>query len=105
LDEWLEEHHCRAGSSLLMKWGFPQEFVNIAQHHDNPGDKDVTFELLVVHAAKEIVKSMGYVSAGSKETGPKDNNIIQELELTPQMIEDIKTQVKARMEQIKDYLG
>jgi putative nucleotidyltransferase with HDIG domain len=105
LEEWLEEHHCRAGSSLLIKWGFPQEFVNIAQHHDNPGDKDVTFELLVVHAANEIIKSMGYVSPGSRGTEPKDSDIIQKLELTPQMIDNIKTQIKTRMEQLKDSLG
>jgi putative nucleotidyltransferase with HDIG domain len=105
LEEWLNEHHCRAGSSLLTKWGFPEEFVQVALQHDELGDTNITHELLVVHTANEIVKSMGYSYTGGESAGVLDNDIIQKLGLTPQMIENIKAEVGTRMEQLREYLA
>jgi HD-like signal output (HDOD) protein/DNA-binding NarL/FixJ family response regulator len=106
LEEWLDTHHCRAGSTLLTKWGFPAEFIQAALYHDSPGNaKSISYELLVVHAANEIVKSMGYLSKVGKGPEPLESDIILKLGLSPQMIEKIQAQVKTRMEHLKEYLG
>lgn len=106
LDEWLAEHHCRAGATLLKKWNFSDEFTEVVQRHHNPGNGDVPPELLIVHIANEIVKDMGY--AYTDTTGKinlPDNEIIQKLGLTGGMIEQIQDQVNSHMEQIEGSFG
>jgi putative nucleotidyltransferase with HDIG domain len=107
LEEWLFEHHSKAGSSLLLKWEFPQEFSEISLHHHNPGDDtDVSFELLAVHTANEIVRSMGYTTGSAENVAdPSENEIIKKLGLTPRMIDEIKAEINTRMDQLMEYLG
>jgi hypothetical protein len=58
-----------------------------------------------VHSANEIVNFLGYTYSNKKDSEPQKNDIIQKLGLTQQIMEDIKTQVKPRMEQLKDSQG
>jgi putative nucleotidyltransferase with HDIG domain len=104
LEEWLDEHHCRAGSTLLTKWNFPPEFIQVVLNHHEPEKTTVFYELIVVHISNEIVKSMGYTFASSKEVNLLENETIQKLGLTSQMIEDIKTKVKTQLEHFKESL-
>jgi HD-like signal output (HDOD) protein/FixJ family two-component response regulator len=102
LEEWLETHHCRAGSTLLTKWGFPADYAQIALLHENPDAASGSRELLVVHAANEIVKSLGFAYPAGKTGAVSDNEIIRKLLLPPEMIEEIKGLVRMRMEQIEE---
>jgi len=107
LTEWLEEHHCKAGGILLLKWGFSGEYIRAALHHDDLGAADsLTDELHMVSLSNELVKSMGYAThAGSPSAGPMESESAGKLGITPEMMTGIQEEVRARMEQLKDYLG
>ncbi|MBE9547496.1 MAG: HDOD domain-containing protein, partial [Proteobacteria bacterium] len=57
----LDVYHCEFGAILLKTWEFSDRYVQIAMCHDNLEKANpVSKELLVVHFANLLVKSMGY---------------------------------------------
>ena len=98
----LDKLHGAFGAALLKKWEFPSGFTQIARYHDNLEEADsISNDLLVVHFANLLVKSMGYGQArqaGIDLVGAKSNGF---LKLNSAMIADIKEQVKEHM----DVLG
>ena len=35
LDRIIQQAHCAIGKAILTKWNFPQEIINVAEHHDD----------------------------------------------------------------------
>jgi HD-like signal output (HDOD) protein len=106
LEKWLHEHHCKAGATLLTKWGFPAEFVRAALHHEDPGGTDtISDELLVVHVSNELVKTILYEHTDQQVTEPAESEFTRKLGMTPEMVAGVRDQVKIRIEHLKDYLG
>jgi HD-like signal output (HDOD) protein len=51
----IKESHCMFGRLLLKRWAFPTEFLDIAQHHEDPtAATEVTDPLKIVHFADRI---------------------------------------------------
>jgi len=101
----LNTHHGKIGAILLKKWGFSNGYMQIAMFHDNLEEADpVSKELLVVHFANILVKSMGYDQAQQAEVDVEDAGSTRLLKLDSTMIAHVKDQVKGRMEELKDIL-
>jgi HD-like signal output (HDOD) protein len=101
----LDTHHGKIGATLLEKWEFSSVFIQIAMYHDNLVEADpISKELLVVHFANLLVKSMGYDQAQQAEVDVEDAESTRFLKLDPKMIAQVKEQVKGRMEALKDIL-
>ena len=57
----LDKYHSEFGSTLLKRWNFSNNYVVIAMYHDKLEDAEtITKELLVIHFANLLAKSMGY---------------------------------------------
>ncbi len=55
LPDAVSRHHCVFGRSLLKRWSFPPEFIEVAQHHEHiAGIEAVSSALLTVHFADNI---------------------------------------------------
>jgi HD-like signal output (HDOD) protein len=57
----MNKYHGKFGAVLFDKWGFSDKYIQTAMYHDDlSGTKQVSRELLVIHFANILVKSMGY---------------------------------------------
>lgn len=57
----LKTYHGKFGAVLLNRWGFPQEFKDVAMYHDHFHKvKDPTPEFLCVHFANLLATDLGY---------------------------------------------
>ena len=101
----LNTHHGKIGAILLKKWGFSSGYIQIAMFHDNLEEADpISKDLLVVHFANLLVKSMGYDQAQQAKVDVEDAESTRLLKLEPTMIAHVKEQVKGRMEALRDIL-
>ncbi len=101
LTETLDTYHGVFGGSLLRKWNFPPEYAYVSQYHNNLEDADnITKELMMIHLANLIAKSLGYTLNGP---GPIDLEDLEKapstefLKLPPQEISQIKENVRQLM--------
>ncbi len=102
----VETHHGKAGGVLLKKWLFPAAYVQAAELHDDVGNVlNPGRELLVVHLANVIVKSMGYGCPNPPGVEPESLESLDILRLHPSMVQIVKDHVKTRMEELREYLG
>jgi len=70
-----EELHTEIGAIMLTQWHFPEEIIDVVKyHHDLAGAKRRTNELLIVHLANMLVRTIGY------SFKPGDNIVPEELE-------------------------
>jgi len=102
----LDTHHGKFGSALLKRWQFSSGYVQIAMYHENfEGADPISKNLLVVHFANLLVKSMGYVLGQQAEIDVEDAGSTRLLELDSTMIGEIKDQVKGRVEEMRGILA
>lgn len=101
----VDAHHGKAGSVLMKKWLFPGIFVQVAELHDEV-EKILTpgRELLVVHLANVMVKSMGYGTPNPAGMDPQTVNAVDSLGIDPSIVTVIKEQVRTRMEELREFL-
>lgn len=98
----VDTHHNKFGAALLKKWKFSSGYVQIAAYHDNLEEADpISKELLVVHFANLLVKSMGYDQTQQAEIDVEDAESTRLLRLNSTMIAQVKDQVKGRMEEMR----
>ena len=98
----VDTHHNKFGAALLKKWKFSTGYVQIAAYHDNLEEADpISKELLVVHFANLLVKSMGYDQTQQAEIDVEDAESTRLLRLNSMMIAQVKDQVKGRMEEMR----
>lgn len=102
----LDSNHNMFGATLLKKWEFSSEYVQIAMHHDNLSKADpISKELLVVHLANLLVKSMGYGSLQQEEIDLEDVESISLLNLDSTIIAEVKDKVKGHMEKLENLFA
>jgi len=102
----VDTHHNKFGAALLKKWNFSSGYVQIAAHHDNLEEADpISKELLVVHFANLLVKSMGYDQTQQAEIDVEDADSTRLLRLNSMMIAQVKDQVKGHMEEMREIFA
>jgi putative nucleotidyltransferase with HDIG domain len=103
----VDTHHAKFGAALLKKWEFPESFSNIASYHNNlEAATSISNELLVVHFANLMAKSMGYSLNDQEETQQpeidlKDTESARRLGLETPMIDEFKDKVTDFMGELK----
>ena len=98
--ETLNAHHGRFGAQLLKRWGFPEGYCQICMYHDNLEEADpVSKELLVIHMANILVKTMGYGDAPGQAIDMEDISSAQFLKMTVPMLTQIKDEVTQIMQE------
>ncbi|MBN1276992.1 MAG: HDOD domain-containing protein [Deltaproteobacteria bacterium] len=105
LIDTLGVYHGKFGASLLKRWGFSEEFAKVALYHDNLSEADyISKELLLVHFANLLAKSMGYDMQYS-EVDIEAAESTRLLGLKEPLISEVKEKVKGFMEgDIRQYL-
>ncbi|MBN2466891.1 MAG: HDOD domain-containing protein [Deltaproteobacteria bacterium] len=99
LIDTLGTYHGKFGSGLLKRWGFPEGYIHVAQYHDNLGEADlISKELLVVHFANLLVKSMGYDHVKPGEINLEAAESTRLLGLNAPAISEIQNKVKEFMD-------
>ena len=92
-------HHSKFGANVLKEWNFSNEYVQVALYHDNlktvgnPSD-----ELLVVHFANLLAKTIVDDQPTSAKIKVEDAESAHLLEITPEVIVEIEDQVSSRMQ-------
>ena len=94
----LQAHHGRCGSNLLKRWKFPEEYASIALYHENLADAEVlSRELLVIHFANILVKTLGYGHEHAEDIDVSNADSTRFLNLTEPTITHIATEVQKIM--------
>jgi HD-like signal output (HDOD) protein len=53
--------HCGFGGAVLQRWGFTEDFVNIAKLHEGPEfSSETAKDILVVNLANNLTRNIGY---------------------------------------------
>ncbi len=104
LQETIEAYHAMFGAKLLENWEFENDYVHVALYHNNLDTADSqTDELLIVHFANQVAKSLGYTALG----GPPTVDLIDapsaaKLKLTGPQIATLQHKVKACMLKLEE---
>ena len=98
-------NHGRFGAALLKRWKFPHNFMSIANYHDRLEDADpISKELLVIHFANILVRSMGYqLDDGREMSAVEDTESVKFLKLTTEMIDEVQEGVTKQMDELKGF--
>ena len=92
-------HHNDFGADVLKKWNFSKEYVQTALYHDNLGAVDnPSNELLVVHFANLLAKTMVEDQPAWGKIKVEDAESALLLEITPEIIVEIEDQVSSQMQ-------
>jgi len=101
----LDTLHNKFGAVLLKKWGFSPEYIQIAKFHDDlEAAESIKKNLLVVHFANLLVKSMGYSLGPQTETDLENTESARFLKLDPAKIDEFEDQIKEYVEGLKNIL-
>jgi len=94
----LATYHGVFGGSLLKKWNFPPEYAYICQYHNHIESADnMTKELMIIHLANLIAKSLGYTLDGSEPIDLENAPSTEFLKLPAQEITQIEENVRQLM--------
>lgn len=98
----LNVYHGRFGAVLLKRWGFPQEFRDIAMYHDHfEKVENPSHEYLCVHFANLLVNSLGYSIGPGQNADLENSKSGYMLRLRPDEIEIIKDKTREYITNIK----
>lgn len=98
LTETLDNYHGVFGGSLLKKWNFPPEYAYISQYHNNVEKAgNITKELMIIHLANLIAKSLGYTLNGPQSIDLENVPSLEFLKLPLQEIAQIEEHVRQLM--------
>jgi HD-like signal output (HDOD) protein len=105
---FLDEYYVFLGTKLLERWRFPESLVYVAKYHEAPAQAEsASTELLIVHVADSLVRSMGYdlCRRVSTHANPANAPAAQLLKLDSHKIAAIQDQVTLHMQQTAKILG
>lgn len=110
LFDTLEKNHGKFGAALLKKWKFSEDYVRIARYHDNLDEADfISGNLLVVHFANMVVKSMGYDLSGKgqaiDEIKLTETQSFHLLKLDDSTIPMVTERTKNHLEELQTYFS
>ncbi len=99
LQDTVSTYHAMFGAKLLEKWGFGDDYISATLSHNNLYTAEsLTKELLVVHLANLVSKSLGYTSVGSAiDIDLMNSQSAGELHLSDEQIDAVTNGVKERM--------
>jgi HD-like signal output (HDOD) protein len=102
----VDAHHNKFGAALLKKWKFSSGYVQIAAYHNNLEKADpISKQLLVIHFANLLVKSLGYDLVQQEDIGVEDTESARLLRIDSTMIAEVKDRAKIVMEEFKGYFA
>jgi HD-like signal output (HDOD) protein/DNA-binding NarL/FixJ family response regulator len=96
----LSKNHGIFGATLLKKWGFSDLYQQIALFHDDPENADpISRELLIIHFANILAKSMGYSLREGEESAVEVEKAFSTnlLKIGSAKVAEIREKVKAHM--------
>lgn len=98
----LSKNHGPFGAILLKRWGFSSLHQQIALFHDNPEKADpISRELLIVHFANLLVKSMGYSVEEESAVEVEKALSTNLLQLDSAKTNEIREKVKVHMDNLQ----
>lgn len=106
----INDHHCFFGAKMLEKWKYAKSYINCAHYHGSlePEEEDISTELLIVHFANLVAKSLGYDFSAENQPEPEidweDAESAHLLKLTPHEISDTRAQVVEQMKSALELL-
>ncbi|MBW2108610.1 MAG: HDOD domain-containing protein [Deltaproteobacteria bacterium] len=108
LFDTMDKNHNKFGAALLKKWKFSNDYVRIATFHDQIDEADfVSSDLLIVHFANLLVKSMGYNlyadGQAADEVVLEDTRSFRLLKLDSSVVATAKERTKNHLEELKNY--
>lgn len=101
----LKLYHGKFGAVLLNRWGFPQEFKDVAMYHDHM--EKVTKpspEFLCVHFANLLAVSLGYTMESGREVDMENTDSGYLLRLRPDDIQQAVEQTTQYISGIKQAI-
>jgi HD-like signal output (HDOD) protein/FixJ family two-component response regulator len=106
----INDHHCFFGAKILEKWKYAKSHIDCAHYHGSlePHEKDNSTELLIVHFANLIAKSLGYDFSAKNQPQPEfdleDSESARLLKLIPHEISEIRARVIEEMKTAMELL-
>jgi HD-like signal output (HDOD) protein len=106
----INDHHCFFGAKMLEKWKYPKSFINCAHYHGSlePEEEDISTELLIIHFANLVAKSLGYDFIAERHPEPETDLENAEsahlLKLTSHEISEIRAKVVEEMKSALELL-
>ena len=104
----IDIHHCIFGATLFNSWGFSDRYIQTALYHNHPENADtVSKDLLVVHFANLLVKSIGYCAAtqSGKDIDFENDKSAEMLGLKAEMVSEVKDKVRTRMTELSKIVS
>ncbi len=94
----IEKHHNMIGAKALKSWNFSKEYIEGALLHDDPGKTDApSKELLVLHFANALAKTMTHNQPIQADVNLEDLDSTRLLKITPDIIVNIKERVEKQL--------
>ena len=94
----IEKHHNMIGAKALKSWNFSKEYIEGALLHDDPGKTDTpSKELLVLHFANSLAKTMTHKQPSQADENIEDLDSTRLLKITPDIIVNIKERVEKQL--------
>ncbi|MBF0117828.1 MAG: HDOD domain-containing protein [Desulfobacterales bacterium] len=98
--------HGKFGAVILKRWDFPNPFIQIAICHDDLSQAEaITKDVLIIHFANLLVKSIGYDMLQGGEIDLEEAESAKLLKIELPFINKLKQQVQYEMEEIKKALN
>jgi HD-like signal output (HDOD) protein len=95
-------NHGAFGATLLKRWGFSELYQQIALFHANIENADpISKELLIVHFANSLAKSIGYHWEENAETKIEEDPSPRLLQMGPSIIEQVKENTQQHMQELQ----
>jgi HD-like signal output (HDOD) protein/FixJ family two-component response regulator len=95
-------NHGAFGATLLKRWGFSELYQQIALYHANIENADpISKELLIVHFANSLAKSIGYHWEEKAETKIEEDPSPRLLQMGPSIIEQVKENTQQHMQELE----
>jgi putative nucleotidyltransferase with HDIG domain len=96
----IQEAHKSLGSLLVKRWGFDNKFMDVIAHHeDTEFNADAAQEILVVHLANMLTRTLGF-SLFEDDVDFAELQSAQLLKIAPETIESIGEELKLILQDV-----
>ncbi len=94
----MQDAHTSFGGALLERWGFGKEYKSVAIQHEGANvSKDTPQEVLVVHLANMLTRSIGYSVFNDEELDAASLESAKILEIDAESLAAIREEIKQIM--------
>ena len=99
----LRFNHAQIGGVLLNEWKLPQSISTAVSHHHEPlKAKRFEKEAAIIHVSEILLYDMGLGGSSELDLPTFHKETLKVLELTPDFINDLKTQIQKKTEEAVD---